>query len=192
MKSLAPQSRSPLGVFNAPSWHRPWLRYVDPVDGAETPPADAPVAPKADEPLGEPGLAALQSERDARKTAEQALAAAQKKLQEIEDKDKTDQQRADDELARTRRELADLTVAKIRAEVAATKGVPAALLTGSTQAEIEKSAEALVQFKGATPEPQKYIIPDEQGVPALGKQANISPGMGSLRAAYAQASNEGK
>lgn len=195
--------KSPLGVLPAPSWHRPWLRYVEPVPGAETPPAPVPAppaapVPKADEPLGEPGLAALQSERDARKTAEQALAAAQKQLQEIADKDKTDQQRADDELARTRKEIAELTVAKTRAEVAAAKGVPVVLLTGSTKEEIEKSADALLQFKGTAPETppaperQRYVIPDEQGVPALGKQTNISPGMGSLRAAYAQASNEGK
>lgn len=183
--------KSPLGVLNAPSWHRPWLRYIDPVPGAEQPPVPSP--PKADEPLGEPGLAALQSERDARKTAEQALAAATAKLQEIEDRDKTEQQKADDALAETKRQIAELTVAKIRAEVAAEKGVPVALLSGSTQAEVEKSADALLQFKGATPEPQKqrYVIPDEQGVPALGKQDSIAPGMGTLRAAYAQAKNEG-
>lgn len=54
-----------LGALPAPAWHRPWLRYVDPVDGAgggspapeapaapagEAPPADAP--PAGEEPDG--------------------------------------------------------------------------------------------------------------------------------------------
>ena len=181
-----------LGAQFAPGWHRPWLRYIDPVPGAEA--APAPPAPKAGEPLGAPGLAALQSERDARKTAEQELAAARAELQAIADKDKSEQQRADDALAQARQELAELTVAKTRAEVAAAKGVPSALLVGATQAELEASADALLQFKGTTPEPQKQrlIIPDEHGIPAIGKSEPLAPGMGTLRAAYAQATNEGQ
>lgn len=40
-----------LGALPAPAWHRPWLRYVDPVDGAQaTPPVEPaePVDPPAD------------------------------------------------------------------------------------------------------------------------------------------------
>lgn len=198
-----------LGALPAPAWHRPWFRYIDVVDGAQgappapaapapTPPPAAPSGAKPDEPLGAPGLAALQSEREARSTAEKDLAAARTQLQALEDAGKTEQQRVDDELARKKQEIAELTVAKTRAEVAATKKVPAALLTGATQAEIEASADALLQFKGTEPEtppapqPQRYVIPDEAGVPAIGKQESIAAGMGTLRAAYAQASNEGK
>lgn len=47
-----------LGSLPAPAWHRPWLRYADPVDGAggtpasEAPPADpaAPPAPPVPQP----------------------------------------------------------------------------------------------------------------------------------------------
>lgn len=38
-----------LGALPAPAWHRPWLRYIDPVDGAEvTPPPAEPTDPPAD------------------------------------------------------------------------------------------------------------------------------------------------
>jgi len=191
-----------LGPLPAPAWHRPWFRYFAPVDGAEsgTPapvpappaaPAAAPV-PKADEPLGEKGLAALQSEREARSTAERELAAARQKLQEIENAGKTEQQRVDDELAAKKAEIEQLTVAKTRAEVAAAKGVPVELLSGTTQAEVEASADALLKFKGpAEPAaPQRYVVPDEGGKPALGKTESTRPGIGTLRAAYEE--NEGK
>lgn len=190
-----------LGQIPAPVWHRPWFRYFAPVEGEggdpdgktpETPAAPSSVKP--DEPLGAPGLAALQSEREARKAAEKQLADALAKVQAHEDKDKTEQQRADDALAKAKADLADLTVAKTRAEVAAAKGVPVALLTGTTQAEIEASADALLQFKGATPEtaPQKqrYVVPEEGGKPDLGKTEATRPGIGTLRAAYAE--TEGK
>ncbi len=196
-----------LGPLEAPAWHRPWFRYFAPVDGAEagtpTPPAaptpdPAPAPPatssaKPDEPLGAPGLAALQSEREARKTADKALADALAKIQEYEDKDKTEQQRADDALKKAKEDLETLTVAKTRAEVAAAKGVPAELLQGTTQAEIEASADAVLKFKGTTPEPpqkQRYIVPEEGGKPDLGKTESTRPGIGTLRAAYAE--SEGK
>ncbi|PRB02771.1 hypothetical protein CQ047_17865 [Microbacterium sp. MYb72] len=191
-----------LGPLPAPAWHRPWFRYFAPVEGAEAgtpaPPAPVPTpppatpAPKADEPLGEKGLAALQSERDARSAAERELAAARQKLQEIEDAGKSEQQRVDDELAAKKTEIAQLTVAKTRAEIAATKGVPVELLSGTTQAEVEASADALLKFKGpAEPAaPQRYVVPDEGGKPALGKTESTRPGIGTLRAAYEE--NEGK
>lgn len=42
-----------LGALPAPTWHRPWLRYLDPVDGAQggdptDPPADPPANPATD------------------------------------------------------------------------------------------------------------------------------------------------
>ena len=191
-----------LGALPAPAWHRPWLRYADAVPGAEgaTPPAPAvpapvptPPAPKVGEPLGEPGKAALQAERDARKTADKALSDALAKLKAFEDKDKTDQQRADDELAATKAQIAELTVAKTRAEVAAAKGVPVALLSGSTQAEVEASADALLQFKGTTtmpPAPERFVVPEKGGKPDLSDTESVRPGIGTLRAAYAE--TEGK
>lgn len=113
----------------------------------------APVVPavegaKPDEPLGAPGLKALESERTARAEAEKSAAALAARIKEFEDRDKTDAEKADAALAAARAELAELTIAKTRAEVAASKGVPASLLSGSTQEELEAAADALIAFKG--------------------------------------------
>jgi hypothetical protein len=104
---------------------------------------EVPVATTENEPLGEAGLAALKAERDAR-------AAAEKKLKEFEDRDKTEAERQQEERDALRKENAQLKSEKLRTDVATAKGVPAALLSGSTKEELEASATALLEFKGST------------------------------------------
>ena len=87
------------------------------------------------------------------------------KLAELEDAQKTEAEKQQEALEKAQRELAELTVAKTRAEVAADKGVPAELLTGSTQEELEASADALIAFKGEQ-QTQKLIIPNEGNAPS--------------------------
>lgn len=171
---------------------------ITPAVPAETP--TEPITSKAEVPgatpetdaLGAPGLAALKSEREAKAAAEKRATAAEARVREFEDRDKSEDEKRAERQAELERENAELRAEKTRSEVAAAKGVPASLLTGSTQAELEASADALVAFRGeqpkAEPAPEKksYFIPDEGGIPALGKVDNISPGMGSLRAGYAQ------
>lgn len=118
-----------------------------------------------DEPLGEGGLRALNAEREARAAAEKAAKDALARVKEFEDRDKSEAQKQQEALERAQKELAELTVAKTRAEVAAAKGVPAALLNGSTQEELEASADALIAFKGEQPK-QKLIIPNEGNAPS--------------------------
>lgn len=125
---------------------------------------------KPDEPLGAPGLSALKSEREAKAAAEKRAAAAEAKVKEFEDRDKSETQKQQEALAQAQKELADLTVAKTRAEVAAAKGVPAALLNGATQEELEASADALIAFKGEQPQ-QKLIIPNEGNAPSISGQS---------------------
>lgn len=74
--------------------------------------------------------------------------AAAQRLAEIEESQKTAEQKQAEELAKAQATIAELTTARVRAEVAAAKGVPAALLTGSTQEELEAAADALIAFKG--------------------------------------------
>ena len=136
----------------------------------ETPAAPEPVeAPaegaKPEEPLGAPGLSALKSERERADAAEKAARDALAKVQEYEDRDKSEAQKQQEALERAQRELAELTVAKTRAEVAAARGVPADLLNGSTQEELEASADALIAFKGEQ-QVQKLIIPNEGSSPS--------------------------
>jgi hypothetical protein len=131
-----------------------------------TPETPAVEAAKADEPLGAPGLAALKSEREAKAAAEKRAAAAEARIKAFEDAQKTEAEKQAERLAEIERENAELKTAKTRAEVAAAKGVPANLLTGSTQAELEASADALIAFKGDT-QPQRLVIPNEGNSPSV-------------------------
>lgn len=124
--------------------------------------ADATGAPAGgqkpgSEPLGEPGLKALQAERDARAKAESDLAALRK---EIEDGKKSAEEKAADDLRAAQALAADATAKALRYEVAAAKGIPLALagrLTGATKAEIEADADALKalipETKAGNPKP---------------------------------------
>jgi hypothetical protein len=115
-----------------------------------------------DAPLGAPGLAALQAEREAR-------SALERELKEFKDRDKTDAERQAEETETLRRENAELKSGALRATVAATKGVPAALLSGSTQTELEASADALIAFRGSQANAQ-LVVPNEGKSPT--KQPN--------------------
>lgn len=131
-----------------------------------TPETPAVEVAKADELLGAPGLAALKSEREAKAAADKRAAAAEARLKAYEDAQKTEAEKQAERLAEFERENAELKSAKTRAEVAAAKGVPANLLSGSTQEDLEASADALIAFKG-TQEPQKLIVPNEGRSPDL-------------------------
>lgn len=145
-----------------------------PAELATDNPASADQAAKVDEPLGAPGLAALKSEREAKAAAERRAATAEARIKEFENRDKTDEQKRSEEADELRRENAELKSAKTRAEVAAAKGVPANLLSGSTQEELEASADALIAFKGEV-QPQKLIVPNEGKTPEgqLGIESDI-------------------
>lgn len=136
-----------------------------PAESATEPTSEAPEGAKPDEPLGEPGLAALKSERAARAAAEKAAADALAKVKAFEDAQKTEAEKQAERLAEFERENAELKSAKTRAEVAAAKGVPAALLSGSTQAELEASADALIAFRGEV-QPQRLHVPNEGKTPS--------------------------
>lgn len=101
--------------------------------------------------LGEGGVKALTAERDARKAAEKQVTDLAKQLKALTDKDKSETEKQQEELETTRKELEALTTAKTRAEVAADKAVPTALLAGpaSNSAEdIAAFADALLAFRG--------------------------------------------
>jgi hypothetical protein len=91
--------------------------------------ADSTSAPTTDtksddnEPLGSGGMKALESERKARRDAEQRARAAEERVSAME-------------------------AEAMRSEIAASKGIPADLLTGSTKDELEASAAKLAEFRG--------------------------------------------
>lgn len=124
-----------------------------------TPPAPAPVDPPAD----------LASEVEkwkamARKHEEQSKSNADKakRLDALEEASKTETERLIARAEAAEKAAAEATAKALRADVATAKGVPAALLSGTTQEELEAAADALLAFKGATA-PPKAPSADGQG-----------------------------
>ena len=85
--------------------------------------------------------------------ASKANADKAKAFDTLEEANKTELQKAADRAAAAETQLAQITARALRAEVAAAKGIPANLLSGSTQEELEASADALIAFKGTQPKP---------------------------------------
>ena len=76
------------------------------------------------------------------------LKQAADRLAQIEEASKTEAEKTAERLAAAEKRAAELEAKALRAEVAAAKGVPAALLTGSTAEELEAAADALIAFRG--------------------------------------------
>ena len=166
------------------------IRFIEGEDGGA--PAETP-SPKPAEPAQDTTDWKAEARKWESRSKENSTAA--QRLAEIEEEKKTDEQRVTDRIAVAEKRAAELEAKAAASEVAESKSVPSALLAGpaSNSAEdLAAFADALIAFKGTQPaaEPKAdkktYFVPDEGGVPALGKQENITPGMGSLRAGYAQ------
>lgn len=160
-----------------------------PPPAGETPPDDPPAPPAGDEPLGDGGKKALQSERDARSTAEKALTAANARIKELEDAAKSDDDKRNErfaELEKSDREkdvaIAERDAKLMRYEVAAAKGLDlkAALrLQGSTKEEIEADADEFAK---------SFVSGGVGEVPGAGARGSTevktTPGIGTLKHAY--------
>lgn len=116
------------------------------------PEAATPATPTPVEPAKETDWKA-----EARKWEDRAKAnkSAAERLAEIEEASKSAEQKAAERLEAAERKAADLEQKADRAEVAAEKGVPVALISGGTRAEMEASADALIAFRGNTPSTPK-------------------------------------
>ena len=101
-------------------------------------------------------VAKLRAEAAKYRTDAKANAEAAKRLAEIEEANKTEAQKQAEALQRLQQENEALKLQSLTAQVAAEKGVPAELLTGSTREEIEARADALLTFRGE----QKQTPPD--------------------------------
>ena len=66
----------------------------------------------------------------------------------IVEKGKTDQERQEETIKSLTAALDEERAGRLRADVAAVKGVPASSLTGSTTEELEASADALIEWRG--------------------------------------------
>lgn len=79
---------------------------------------------------------------------------AKARLAEIEDAQKSEAERLQARLEAAEQRAAAAEQARLRAEIAQTKGVPADLLAGSTEEELNASADRLLEFRGKAPAPE--------------------------------------
>lgn len=155
-----------------------------PPTGGETPP------PASDpDKLGEGGVKALQSERDARSRAEKDLSAANARIKELEDATKSTDDRERERVANLEKSdrekdgtISGLESKLLRYEIAAAKGLDlkAALrLQGSTREEIEADADDFAKsFASSAPG-------EVPGAGARGTtEVKTTPGLGTLQHAY--------
>lgn len=133
----------------------------------------------------------------ARKHEDQSKANAGKAKQfdEITDAQKTELERLTERAAQAEAKAAEVEQRAVRAEVSAAKGVPAALLSGSTQEELEASADALLEFRGKVAPPD-FGAGDRGGDAGLVKQMTQSEldqlSAAGNHAAIVQARKEGR
>lgn len=125
----------------------------------EAAPVEAPAATAAAETPDATKLAsqvehwkAMARKNEAR--AKENATAAQR-LAEIEDAQKSEAEKLQAKLEAAERRAAEAEQARLRAEIAQTKGVPADLLTGATEDELNAAAERLLAFRGQ-PTPPEY------------------------------------
>lgn len=124
----------------------------DPIEtNTEVAADETPAAPKADAPIILPDDHPLVKTLAAQKETLRELREKSKRLDEIDEANKTELQKAVEraEAAEKAAEVAES--ARLRASIAAKHGVPEALLTGSTEEQLEAAASALLSFKGTTP-----------------------------------------
>lgn len=111
--------------------------------------------PAADEPLGAPGIKALEAEREARKAAEKSASELAAKVKSFEDAQKTEAERAAEALTEAQNAAARATTEALRWRTAAKHGISdedaETFLTGTDEATITRQAERLAAFQKATP-----------------------------------------
>lgn len=108
------------------------------------------------------------------------LKADAEEYRKLQDKDKTEAQREKDRADAAERKALELEARVLRSDVASEKGVPAALLTGTTKEELEASADALLAFRG---EQDKKKGPSSS---SLNRADNQQPVKGSTADQFAE------
>ena len=103
------------------------------------------------------------------------------KYAELEEANKTESQKTAERLAAAEKRAAELEVKALRSEVAAAKGVPSALLTGSTQEELEAAADALIAFRGE----QKSAGPSSSALSRVNNNIPVEPDAQFVRQLFA-------
>ena len=142
----------------------PVFQPPDPAQSkADSPGASAPSETAVDDGMDLEAARKLRSEaRNLRARLKEAEEKA-RRLDEIEESNKTEAQKQAEQLAKLQQENERLQSQMLKAQVAADKGVPAELLSGTTEDELVASADRLLAFRG------------QQAAPEYGRSADASP-----------------
>ena len=182
-----------------------WLRFITDTTtvepgGADTDPAtgeqdtteqddgqqDTP--PKDPSALGDPGKKALAAERKARRDAEKALADMQAKVKEFEQRDLSETERLNQQLAEAQATAATATAEALRLRIAAEVGLDPELhefLDGITDEEQMRARAQKLAAKAGAPVPKK--TPDFGG----GKRGDDPNSVAGLDQRIAEAQKAG-
>ena len=113
-------------------------------------PAPEPPAPPATGDLGDAGKATLAKERADRKAAEKTAKELKDRLDALEDKDKSELEKAQKRLAELEKENADEKAQRLRLQVATKHGISQddlVLLTGTTEDELTAQAKRIAEIR---------------------------------------------
>ena len=145
----------------------------------ETPQGETPAeTPEPQEPRGTDWKA---ESRKWESRAKENLATAKanedaaRRLADIEEAQKTEAQKAQERVEAAEKRASELELRSLRAEVAAEKGVPVGLLSGSTKEALEAAADALIEFRGVQAQ-----SPDGPIAPGEGSQRSDRKGLTQL------------
>ena len=113
----------------------------------------------------------LRQEAAKYRTEAKANADAAQRLAEYEEAQKTEAQKLADRLAAAEQKALAAELKALRSDIAQAKGVPAGLLTGSTEEELNASADALLAFRGEAVKPP--------AAPSSAGQGNVGQPLGA-------------
>lgn len=156
---------SDLTTTSEPTPTDPVFQPPDPAQlKADSPGASAPSETAVDDD-GTDLEAARKLRSEARNLRARLKEAEEKarRFDEIEESNKTEAQKQAEQLAKLQQENERLQAQVLKAQVAADKGVPAELLSGTSEDELVASAERLLAFRG------------QQAAPEYGRSADASP-----------------
>lgn len=165
------------------------------------PAAPPPVAPAisggsppatGDMPLGEPGKRALEAERAARAEEARLRKAAEDRLQELEDKDKSELERLQGVHATLQKDHTEKTSELLQLRTAVKHGIPDEhlhLLSATDEQTLAKQAESIKALMGAAPAggatPPAFAPNPGQGAPPIAPPtATVSAGAAEYQAQH--------
>ena len=124
-------------------------------------------------PASQEELNAIVEKRLARERAKYSnfdeIKAMAEKFDEVEESKKSDLDKLTGKLTKAEERALKAERALLVSEVAREKGVPVALLTGSTKEELEAAADALIAFRGDKPEEEPPAGPTSTALGDAGK-----------------------